>query len=170
MKRVWLGLLVGLLAKVAGAQVTAVPQLDFGKFAGSWYEIARYPVKREKNCAADTLVMFTVSEKARKFDAVRSCTTKDDTADAANLVGKMEDKAGDGKLRVGPFWPFYARFWVLAVGPEYDWALIGDPKRKTLWVLSRKTTLGDPEMAAAKGKAQAEGFDVGKLVMVRQGQ
>ncbi len=170
MKRVWLVSVVGLIATVAGAQVVAVPQLDFTKFTGSWYEISRIPVKRERACAADTLLLFTTSVKARKFDVVRSCTTKDDTPDAANLYGKMEGTGGDGRLRVGPFWPFYSRFWVLAVGPDYSWAVVGDPKMKGLWVLSRKTTLGDAEMSEAKAKAQAEGFDVSKLVAVKQGQ
>jgi apolipoprotein D and lipocalin family protein len=170
MKRVWWSLVFGLAATVAGAQVVAVPQLDFAKFTGTWYEIARIPVKREKACVADTLLMFTTSVKARRFDVVRSCTTKDDTPDAANLYGKMEGKGGDGKLKVGPFWPFYSRFWVLAVGRDYDWVLVGDPKKKGLWVLSRKTTLGDAEMAEAKAKARAEGYDVGKLAEVKQGQ
>jgi apolipoprotein D and lipocalin family protein len=170
--RVLLGVGLGavLLATAAWGQVTAVPKLDFGRFAGAWYQIERFPTKKEKACAANVVVMFTKSEKAYRFDVVRSCTTKDDTADAVNLVGRMEDKSGDGRLKVGAFWPFQTRYWVLATGPEYEWALVGDPKRKTLWVLSRKTTLGADDLAAAKAKAQAEGFDVSKLVEMKQGQ
>jgi apolipoprotein D and lipocalin family protein len=165
------GLLVAVMAtaSMAWGQVTAVPVLDFSKFTGTWYEIAKYPTKTEKACAGDALMMFTTSTKAGHFDVVRSCTTKDDTPDAANFGGKTEDKNGDGKLEVGS-WPFHKHFWVLAVGPEYEWMVVGDPGKKTLWVLSRKTTLTDDQMAAAKGKAQAEGFDVGKLVVMKQGQ
>ncbi len=165
------GLLAVVLAtaSLARGQVAAVPALDFTKFSGTWYEIAKYPTKKEKSCATDALMMFTSSLKARRFDVVRSCTTRDDTPDAANYGGKMEDKNGDGKLKVGT-WPFYRKFWVLGVGPEYDWAVVGDPGKKTLWVLSRKTTLTDEQMAAAKAKASAEGFDVSKLVPMKQGQ
>jgi len=166
----WLGAGMMLAATAAWGQVTAVPKLDFARFAGAWYEIASFPTKKEKACAANALVMFTKSERAYRFDVVRSCTTKDDTADAVNLVGRMEDKSGDGRLKVGPFWPVLWRYWVLATGPDYEWAVVGDPQRKMLWVLSRKTTLGAEEMAAAKAKAQAEGFDVGKLVEMKQGQ
>ena len=164
------GLGAVLLATAAWGQVTAVPKLDFPKFAGAWYQIAKFPTKKEKACAANAVVMFTKSEKAYRFDVVRSCTTKDDTADAVNMVGRMEDKSGDGRLRVGLFWPLLKRYWVLATGPDYEWALVGDPQRKTLWVLSRKTTLSSDDLAAAKAKAQAEGFDVSKLVEMKHGQ
>jgi apolipoprotein D and lipocalin family protein len=164
------GLGAVLWATTAWGQVTAVPRLDFGKFAGAWYQIEKFPTKKEKACAGNAVVMFTKSEKPYRFDVVRSCTTKDDTADTVNMVGRMENKSGDGRLKVGLFWPVLRRYWVLATGPDYQWAVIGDPQHKTLWVLSRKTTLGADDLATAKAKAQAEGFDVSKLVGMTHGQ
>ena len=161
-----LGLLLLSFAASLPAQVTAVPQLDLNRFMGSWYEIAQLPTKRDKPCASDSLVMFTNGEKKDRFDVVKSCSTKDDTADARDLNGKAPRNSADGRLKIGPFWPFYSRFWVLAIGADYDWALIGSPDHKTLWILSRKTTLPDDILSMAKSKAAAEGFDLSRLMTV----
>ncbi len=59
---------------------------------------------------------------------------------------------------------------VLALGPDDDWALVGSPNHKTLWVLARKPALPDDVMAQVKAKATAQGFDAAKLVTQRQGR
>ena len=35
--------------------VEVVPSLDFQRYAGRWFEIARYPNRFQKNCASDIL-------------------------------------------------------------------------------------------------------------------
>jgi apolipoprotein D and lipocalin family protein len=162
------GLLLGSIA--ARGQVTAVPQLDLTRFSGSWYKVAMLPDKKEKDCATDSVVLITRSDKPSKFQIVDSCNTKDDTGEAWNETGKPEDKTGDGKLKVGTIWPFYTKYCVIEVSPDYTWALIGTTNHKKLWVLSRKTTLDGASLAEAKAKAQSEGFAIPKMVVMKQGQ
>ena len=157
-------------ATTAHAQAAAVPHLDFARFSGSWYKIAEYPDKKEKSCAADQLIMFTRGDKPTRFQVVDSCNTRDDTGEARNLTGKPQDRLGDGELKVGSFWPFYSKYWVLALASDYDWALVGNPNHKSLVILSRKTTLDPAALAEAKSKASAAGFDPAKLILLKQGQ
>ena len=146
--------------------MTAVPQLDLGKMMGSWYQIERLPDKREKECVGGALVLYAVGEKAGRFQMVTSCQTKGNNVDAHNASGKVADKLGDGKLKVSYLWPCSDKYWVLAVGPEYAWALVGNPNRKELWVLSRTETMTPEVLDEVEGKASAEGFDRGKMVKV----
>lgn len=163
----WALALLGAIS--AGAQsVTAVPKLDMTRFLGVWYEVAWYPNKLEKHCVSDALTIYTVGDKKRRFAEVRSCKTEGDNIDTRNAVAKPQNKSGDGKLKVTYLWPFSKKEWVLAVGPEYEWALVGSPNRKFLWVLSRRTRMDAEVLAGIRAQAAGQGFDVGKLVAMPQ--
>jgi len=52
---------------------------------------------------------------------------------------------------------------VLGLSPDYRWALVGDPQRKYLWLLSRAPVMAPGDYAAALAIAQREGFDTARL-------
>ena len=160
------GCLLGMSGAAGGQTATAVPQLDLNRYMGSWYMVARLPDKREKACIGGALVLYAAGEKAGRFQMVTSCQTKGNNVDAHNASGKVADKLGDGKLKVSYLWPFTHKYWVLAVGPAYEWALVGNPNHKELWVLSRTEVMKPEVLEEVEGKASAEGFDRGKLVKV----
>jgi apolipoprotein D and lipocalin family protein len=150
----------------ASAQaVTAVPKLDLTQYIGTWYEMARYPIKREKECTGDEMMLYALGDKPNSFQLVTSCSIKDDNSDSWNAKGK-QNKAGDGQLNAGSIWPFTTKYWVLATGPAYEWALVGSPDRKSLWVLSRTGTIKPETLAEIEAKAASQGFDTSKLVKI----
>lgn len=161
-------LLFGGLGAAAAQQASAVAKLDLRRFVGSWYEVARYPNRAEKHCANDAVRLYALGDKPGRIQVVTTCRTKEGYADVRNMNGRTADKNGDGKLKVTSIWPFSTPFWVLAVGPQYEWALLGNPNHKLLWVLSRTPTMTPEVLAEAEAKASAEGYDRGKLVMVLQ--
>ncbi len=163
------GLLLPAMGQAAGGAVTAVPKLDLNRYMGTWYEIARLPSKTERRCVKDVQVLYALADKKGNFQLGTTCRLKNGTPDDYDNTGKI-DKAGDGKLKLRRLYPFTSPYWVLATGPAYDWALIGTPKRKSLWILSRTPTL-DPEiLAQIKASAVAQGFDLAKLIVPPQGQ
>ncbi len=50
---------------------------------------------------------------------------------------KIVDQKTNAKLKVAFFWPFYGDYWILVLGPNYEYAVVGDPSRDYLWILSR---------------------------------
>ena len=55
-------------------------------------------------------------------------------------------------------------YWIIGLGPDYTWAVVGTPNREYLWILSRT-----PEMSAASYEraleiAKGNGFDVTRVV------
>ena len=169
-----LGTVVGMMVLLAlgqasrGQTVSAVPSLDLPKFTGNWYEIARLPTKRDKSCDHDSVVLIALGDKKDSLQLVIACQTKKGFTQVRNVDGKPEDKTSDGKLKVTTIWPFTRKYWVLAVDPNYDWALVGSPNHKELWVLARALTMDAPLLATIEGKASAEGFDTGKLISTPQ--
>jgi apolipoprotein D and lipocalin family protein len=59
-------------------------------------------------------------------------------------------------------------YWIIGLAPDYSWAVVGDPAREYLWILARGPRLDAESMAAARTAAQANGFDVGRLVQTPQ--
>jgi len=147
--------------------VTAVPKLDLASYMGSYYEIARLPNKLEKKCFSDVMVLYALGNHKRAFQIGTSCQLKDGTPDEYDNTGK-QDKALDGKLKLSRLIFLSTPYWVLATGPNYDWALVGSPNHKSLWILSRSAKLDPETLTEIKSKATAEGFDLSKLITVVQ--
>jgi apolipoprotein D and lipocalin family protein len=165
-----LGLVAALMlaGMAAGQSVSAVPKLDMNKLMGSWYEVARLPDKLEKHCVSEGMVLYALGDKPNRFQMVTSCAMKDGIPNAWNASGKAANKRGDGQMKVTYVWPFSAKYWVLATGPEFEWVLVGSPNHKALWVLSRTAAMKPEVLAEIQGKAAAEGFNMAKLMMVSQ--
>lgn len=166
----WVALGLGLAGRAQGQQaVTAVPALDLERFSTTWYEIARLPWKGEKKCVRDGLQLYASGEKAGRLEQVTSCVYKNGFANVTNQNLKLQDKkVADGRLETSFLLFFHRKQWVLALEDNYEWALMGSPNHKQLWVLGQTSTLTPDVLATVKAKAAAQGFDVGKLVTVTQ--
>ncbi|MGI4829948.1 MAG: lipocalin family protein [Janthinobacterium lividum] len=150
-------------AQTAAAQsVRAVPKLDLNQYVGVWYVVSRIPTKAEKRCLSDNMVLYALGDKARTFQMGTFCTVKGGNPDDLDATGKM-DKNGTGKLKLSHLVFFSRKYWVLATGPAFDWALVGSPNHKTLWVLSKTASLSPDVNAEIQKTVSAEGFDPGKL-------
>jgi len=151
-----------------GQRATAVAKLDVDQFRSGWYEIARYPARREKTCVSDGRVLYSLGDKKNTFQMVTSCQIKNGNWDWWNKDGKLDGK-GSGRLRVRwLIWPLTKAYWVVAAAPDYSWMLVGTPNHRSLWVLSKTPQLSEELFGQAKAQAAAQGFDTAKLVPIKQ--
>jgi len=162
---VWCGALLLGVSSAWGQSAAPVAKLELKQLTGAWYEIAHLPVKQEKHCVADGRLLYALGDKPGRFQMVSSCRMKDGYIDVRNSNGRVADKSGDGKLKVATLWPLSRKYWVLALGPENGWALVGTPNHKSLWILSR-TEMKPELLDQVKSKASSEGYDLGKLIVV----
>ena len=58
-------------------------------------------------------------------------------------TGKAEvvDTASNARLKVWFFWPFKGDYWIIDLDPDYQWAVVGVPSRKYLWILCRSPSM-----------------------------
>jgi apolipoprotein D and lipocalin family protein len=96
----------------------------------------------------------------------------DGSEDGAERIAEgkawVVDLATNARLKVQFFWPFRGDYWVIDLGDDYEYAVVGMPSRKYLWILSRTRTM-DPETYAAIVKRAADhGYDVSKLLLTPQ--
>jgi apolipoprotein D and lipocalin family protein len=148
--------------------VTAVPKLDFSQFTGSWYEIARLPNKREKNCTGDVVQVVALGDKSKQLQIVTSCKTGKGYIDVRNATARTQNNRGDGEFKVIYIWPFSEKDWVIGVGPDASWLLVGNPNHKALWIYARTTTLSLTVRSEIEQAATAQGYATASLVTTPQ--
>ncbi len=162
-----LTLLLALPCAARAQSASAVSALDTNRYMGIWYEQAHLPNRSEKKCVSDGLALYALADKNLRFQLVTSCVLKDGNTDSHNLNGKLS-KTGDGRLRVTHLWPFSASRWVIAIDPQYEWALVGSSSHNSLWILTRAETVEPATLTEIKARATAQGFNTAKLVSVPQ--
>jgi len=145
-----------------------VEYVDLHKYMGKWYEIALFPQWYEKNCTGTT-ADYTLMPNG-KVKVINSCHlhTLDGKLKVAKGSAYVVDKKTNAKLKVTFFWPFYGDYWILDLGPNYEYVMVGTPDRKALWFLSRKPKLNKEIMEHLKKKATSLGFDISKLIITLQ--
>ena len=148
-----------------------VESLDLAKYAGRWYEAARFPNKSQDQCVGDVVVHYGLRADGR-IDVVNRCRTSTGKVDEARGIAR---KAGDGannarlEVRFAPaIFSFLASvwgdYWVIGLGPDYTWAVVASPNREYLWFLSRTPEMSAASYARAIEIARGNGFDVTRLV------
>ncbi len=73
-----------------------------------------------------------------------------------------------GRLKVSFFWPFAGNYYIISLDEEYNYALVGDPSRKYLWILSRSKILEDTIYSKLLDIAKTNGFDTDSIIKVNQ--
>jgi apolipoprotein D and lipocalin family protein len=76
--------------------------------------------------------------------------------------------ASNSKLKVSFFRPFYGDYWILMLDEEYRYAVVGDPSREYLWILSRRPTLEEEITKQILAGLPELGYDTSKLLWTEQ--
>ena len=162
--------------ETSGAEVkplSTVGTVDLNRYAGRWYEIARLPNFFEKadmqNITADYNLLPSGMVSVRN-SSLRASGKKS----RAFGVGRSTDKS-NAKLKVSfapaifRVFPFvWGDYWIVDLDTDYQWALVGEPTRKFLWILSRKPYIAEADFQGLCHKASREGFAVTRLVRPEQ--
>jgi apolipoprotein D and lipocalin family protein len=145
-----------------------VKTLDVNQYAGTWYEIARLPNRFEKDLEYVTAT-YELMENG-KIKVINRGMSISEPGKKSEITGKawVPDSAFPGKLKVQFFWPFSGRYWVISLDPDYRYALVGDPSRKFLWILSKDKQLNQETYLKLVQTARDNGFETDKLVLIKQ--
>jgi apolipoprotein D and lipocalin family protein len=137
-------------------------KVDLKRYIGKWYEIARLPMFFERNCVSDVTAEYSLRPDG-KIGVLNQCRQKDGTLSTARGTARVVDQSTNAKLKVTFFWPFSGDYWILELGPNYEYALVGEPRRKCLWILSRQPDLDEETYLKLVTKAKFLGFDTSRL-------
>lgn len=135
---------VPIMAVAQVKPLQAVPKVDLNRYLGTWYEIATIPQRFQKGC---TGVTATYSLRLDgKIDVLNQCYKDSLNGKHKKAHGKawVVDKETNAKLKVQFFWPFSGAYWVIELDSVgYQYAVVGHPDRKYLWILCRKPQMDE---------------------------
>ena len=156
---------LNLSAKPTDIDRTTVSDIDLKRYMGRWYEIARFDHSFERNL--DYCEAFYSMQDDGTISVVNTGINSRNEHRKTSY-GKAKLGSEPGQLRVSFFWIFYSDYNILALGQEYDWALVGSKSDKYLWILSRSRHLDSNTRNNILAIAQSRGYDTSKLIWVRQ--
>ena len=139
-----------------------VPRVDLMRYAGNWHEIARYPNRFQKECREST-ASYTIRDDGA-ITVVNRCRTDSGDKEAWGIA-KVVDSVTNARLKVSFFRPFYGDYWILDLGTEYEYAVVGTPDRKYLWILSRTPMMNALLYKVLLEKIRMQGFDPERLLI-----
>lgn len=142
-----------------------VPQVDLSRYAGRWYEIASFPQRFQKGCT-DTRADYRLHDNG-KIGVLNSCY-RNGKMDRAKGKAWVADRNTNAKLKVSFFWPFRGDYWIIALGKDYEYAVVSAPSRKYLWILSREPHMDEARYSRIVQQLRDRGFDVGRLRRTEQ--
>ncbi len=140
-----------------------VERVNLPRYIGTWYEIAAYPARFQKGCVA------TEAEYSLRSDGliqvVNRCRKERLDGPLQSVTGKARviNPPANSRLEVSFFWPFWGDYWIIALDPDYQWAVVGHPSRKYLWILSRSRSLDDGIYRRLLEQLPAQGYDPARL-------
>ncbi|MGV8839611.1 MAG: lipocalin family protein [Bauldia sp.] len=157
--------LAGCLAVPEG--VTPVTGFEAERYAGTWYEIARFDYVFERGLR-NVRATYTLNEDGTV--RVLNQGVDEDTCvprqreGSARFIGSPDVAS----LAVTFFGDFGAGYHVFALDDGYRTALVSGSSRDYLWILARTPTLDDATLGRLIETAAAAGFPVEELIMVDQ--
>jgi apolipoprotein D and lipocalin family protein len=158
----------------ATAALATVPSVDLKRYSGKWFEIARYANRFQKQCVGNTTATYSIKTDG-KIEVINECLKKNGEVESAKCEAKIVDKNTNAKLEVrfapaalsflSAVWDDY---WILELDDNYQYAVVGDPKRKYFWILSRAPEMNDATYQNILRRAEQLGFNPAKVIKTPQ--
>ena len=163
----------GLVGACKSKNYTDV-NIDLHQYEGVWFEIARSKSFMFDNGCECTTADYTLLS-ATEVQVNNTCSKTGPGGKRTGAVGKGT-VAGPGKLMVsfGGVSLFKAPYEIVALGSNYDWAVVVSCTsslffaQSDVWILSRTPTLSTGVLTSIMADINKMGFDTSDLVLTRQ--
>lgn len=147
---------------------TTVAYVDLDRYAGRWYVISHVPyfLERGKVASYDTY--------ARRPDGLltNDFTFREQTVDGPEKtwrgVARVVDTTTNATWQVSFLRPIWVTYKILALDPDYTWAVVATKDAGLMWVLARERQLPAATYAAILDELRGRGIAVDELRLVPQ--
>jgi apolipoprotein D and lipocalin family protein len=140
-------------------------KFELDEYLGTWYEIARFDHTFERG-----LEQVTATYSIRPDGKIKVLNQGYKNGKLKTAEGKAKLASSDTprRLKVSFFLFFYAPYNILELDDDYTYALIGSETDDYLWILSRRPQMELEKYQMLLKKAENRGYDVSKLIEVKQ--
>ena len=149
--------------------IQTVSNFDLNRYLGTWYEIARLPMKHQPEDSTDVSAHYSLNENGN-IKVQNRCLDEhqqlDESVGEASVVDGPNGKLEVSFLPEGFRWVPFTKgdYWVLKIDENYQTALVGEPGLKYLWILHRDTVLDEQTKNQYLQYAQSLGYELSDLI------
>lgn len=171
---VLIGLGAMTLASAQTQPLQVVEKVQLDRYLGVWYEQARKPLSFQNKCDRDVVATYTLNENGN-IHVDNRCVQKDGSSTQSIGEATVQNEPFNSKLKVS-FLPEAIRwlpigrgdYWILKLDDDYQTVLVGEPKRKYMWVLSRDPQLDKNVLNQYLDYAKTVGFNLDDVIYTKQ--
>lgn len=162
-------------ASAAPPSLEPIARVELSRYVGTWYQVALYPNRFQAQCVSDTSASYRALPDGH-IEVLNRCRTGDGRDDQATGLARPDGSTvADGQLAPAtlkvsflPAWLRWTgigwgRYWVVALADDYRYAVVSEPTREYLWVLSRQPALGADDERLIRARLVELGFDLSRL-------
>ena len=159
-----LTILLGCSSTQKPAPLAGVPKLDVDRFMGQWYVIASIPSKIYDGQAYNATETYERAERGIRITYSFNRKAFDGKERSFTARAMITDPGLNTNWEVTYVtWPLQRNYRVLHVEDDYSCVVIGQPSRKTAWILGRQKTISDALDSDIILVLQDRGYHVGKI-------
>jgi apolipoprotein D and lipocalin family protein len=143
--------------------VQTVSSVDLTRYQGTWYQIAYIPTFFQKGCEVNVTAKYTVRDDGN-VAVENQCFKENGTRKSITGYAYSVDAPANSKLKVKFFWFAPAGdYWVMDLGSNYEYAVVGTPNRKYLWILSRAPQMATVQYQSLLKKIEDQHYDLSQI-------
>ena len=142
--------------------MTSMAVFDPARYAGLWYEVARFPAPFQAGCT-HTSAEYGLTPSG--LSVRNSCLKEGKRV----VIEGSAQVSGPGRLKVRLAGvPVAADYWVLWVDEGYRTAVVGVPSGRAGWILNRTPDIPADRLQASREVLAFNGYDLSALRMTPQ--
>lgn len=153
--------------------LSTVPKVDLDRYIGTWHEIARFANKHQKDCVK-TQAEYSYGDKPGNIIIKNKCSLSDGSEKQISGIAHVDDPT-NAKLKIN-FVPSWLRwlgigwgnYWIIELDDDYQYAVVSEPKKEYLWILSRTPSMNKIIYAGLVSRLKDKGFDTANLIVSDQ--
>lgn len=145
-----------------------VTTLALSRYQGQWHEIAHIPAFFQRRCTGPATAAYTPNPNGT-LRVLTTCATSSGIKTVDGVAKYTPGRPGAFKVRFVPAWlgwvpKAWFDYWVIDIDPDYQWAVIGGPDSRHLWIMSRDRRMSGALYDRLVERARQRGYPVEKLV------
>ena len=147
-----------------GPELTQVDSVDPKKYQGKWYQVAAVPQPYTLQCTNDTTAEYELLEQGDALSVRNSCGSQISSDSVIEGTATVRDTKTNASLRVNfPGIPFQnedgpVNYRITYLDKDYELAIVGDPQRRSGFVLSRDPDLSPEEWKLVETTVSDRGY------------
>jgi apolipoprotein D and lipocalin family protein len=157
-------------ARPAQESLTSVSSVDLSRYVGQWEQVAAIPQIYQLQCARDNRATYTLVD-ADTVGVRNTCRTWLGSTSGVTGTAEVRDPATNASLRVSfdgvPAFDDTSKpnYVITYLAPDYSFAVVGDPARRSGFVLSRTPRLQGITWGEVRRIVEARGYDSCRFVV-----